>query len=141
MCRPSSSSAEADPGLIGQGRDPLGPQHRRELAKHAWQTPGRYDRYTLYDDRAPGDLGAVDAHVRHHRYARVGQDHGGLVGLERDGLESGGEGEAAEPQPPGRIELKAAAILLGVDHEHPTGPDRQMVDIRLAPWDGQVMED
>ena len=26
---------EVDPGLVGQAGDPLGPQHRRELAKHA----------------------------------------------------------------------------------------------------------
>jgi putative transposase len=32
----SSGSVEADPGLVGQGGDPLGPQHRRELAQHAW---------------------------------------------------------------------------------------------------------
>jgi hypothetical protein len=32
--------AEADPGLVGQVDDPLGPQHRRELAKHAGQAPG-----------------------------------------------------------------------------------------------------
>jgi hypothetical protein len=30
------------------------------------------------------------------------------------------------PQPPGWLELQAAAILLGVDHEYPTGPDHQV---------------
>ena len=28
--------AEADSGLTGHGGDPFGPEHRRELAKHAW---------------------------------------------------------------------------------------------------------
>jgi hypothetical protein len=30
-----SGSAEADSSLVGHGGDPLGPQHRRELAEHA----------------------------------------------------------------------------------------------------------
>jgi hypothetical protein len=92
---------EADPGLVGQVGDPLGPEHRRELAKHAWQTPGRHHRDTLPDDLAPGDLGTVHGHDRHHGHARVGQDHGGLVGLERHRLQGWGQGVAAVPQPPG----------------------------------------
>jgi hypothetical protein len=71
---------------------------------------------------------------------RVGQDHGGLVGLERHRSQGRGERVAAMPQPPGRVELEATAILLGVDHEHPTGPDHQMVDIGLATRDGQVVQ-
>jgi hypothetical protein len=67
---------EADPGLAGQDGDPLGSQHCRELAKHAWQAPGRHHRHTLHDDLAPGHLGAMDGHDRDHRYARVGQDLG-----------------------------------------------------------------
>ena len=51
---------EADPGLVGQSGDPLWTQHRRELAKHAWQAPSRHDRHTVHHDLAPGDLGAVD---------------------------------------------------------------------------------
>ena len=43
MCRLSSGSPEADPGLVGQGGDPFGPQHPREDAKHVWQTPGRHN--------------------------------------------------------------------------------------------------
>jgi hypothetical protein len=73
---------EADPGLGGQGGDPFGPQHRREGAEHARQAPGRYHWDTLHDHLAPGNLGAVDGHDRHHRQARVGQDLGGLVGFE-----------------------------------------------------------
>jgi hypothetical protein len=73
---------EADPGLVGQIGDPLGPQHRWEGAKHAWQAPGRHDRDTVHHDLAPGDLGTVDGHDRHHRQPRVGQDLGGLVGLD-----------------------------------------------------------
>jgi hypothetical protein len=42
------------------------------------------------------------------------------------------------PQPPRPIELEATAIVLGVDHEHPTGPDHQVVDIRPAARDGEV---
>ena len=45
------------------------------------------------------------------------------------------------PQPPGRVELQAAAILLGVDHEHPTGADHQVVDVGPAARDGQVVQD
>jgi hypothetical protein len=112
---------EADPGLVGQPGDPLGSQHRREAAQQAWQAPGRQDRHPVGDHLAPGNLGAMDGHDRHHRHARVGQDLGGLVGLERHRLQCGGGG-AAMPQPPRRVELKAASILFGVDHEHPTGP-------------------
>jgi hypothetical protein len=72
---------KADPGLVGQGGDPLGRQHHRELAKHAWQTPGRHHRHTAHDHLAPWHLGTVDGHDRHHRHARVGQDLGRLVGL------------------------------------------------------------
>jgi hypothetical protein len=65
---------KAEPGLIGQAGDPLGPQHRRELAKHAWQAPGRHHRHTIHDDLAPGDLGAMDCHDRHHHHVGVGQN-------------------------------------------------------------------
>ena len=82
---------EAHPGLVGQGGDSLGPQHRRELAKHARQTPGRHDRYTVHEDLAPGDLGAVDGHDRHHDLG-VGQDLGGSIGLERHRTERGPRG-------------------------------------------------
>ena len=88
----SSGSAEANSGLTGNRGDPFGPQYRRELAKHAWQTPGRHHRYAVHDDLAPGDLGAVDGHDRHHCHAWVGQDLGGLVSLERHRSQCGGEG-------------------------------------------------
>jgi hypothetical protein len=52
MPQGSSGGVEADPGLISKTGDPLGPQHRRELAKHAWQTPGRNHWNTLHDDLA-----------------------------------------------------------------------------------------
>jgi hypothetical protein len=84
--------AEANPGPVGQVGDPLGSQHRRESAQHAWQSPGRHDRDTVHDDLASGDLGAMDRHDRHHRHARVGQDLGGLVGLERHRPQDRGEG-------------------------------------------------
>jgi hypothetical protein len=64
----------------------------------------------------------MDSHDRHH-HVRVGQDLGGLVGLKLHCSQCGGEGVAAMPQPPEPVELEAVPILLGVDHEHPTGAD------------------
>jgi hypothetical protein len=72
---------EANPGPVGQAGDLLGPEHSRQLAKHAWQAPGWHDRHPVDDDLAPGDLDAVDGQDRHHGHPRVGQDLGGLVGL------------------------------------------------------------
>ena len=69
----------------------------------------------------------------------VGQDQGGLISLERHRLQRSGEGVAAMPQPPRRVELEAAPILLGVDHEHPTGPDHQVVEVGPAARNGQVV--
>ena len=114
---------EADPGLVGQPGDPLRPQHDRELTKQAGQTPGRHHRYPVHDDLAPWNLGVVDGDDGHHDHARVGQDQGGLVGLPGRRPHGGGKGIVAMPQPPRRVELKAAPILVGIDHEHPTGPD------------------
>jgi hypothetical protein len=51
--------------------------------EHAWQPSGRHHGDTALDDLGPGDLGTVDGHDRDHRHAWVGQDLGGLVGLER----------------------------------------------------------
>jgi hypothetical protein len=45
------------------------------------------------------------------------------------------------PQPPRRVELEAASILLGVDHEHPTGADHQVVKVGPAARDSQVVQD
>jgi hypothetical protein len=89
---------EADPGLVGQEGDPLGPYHRRELTEHAWQAPGRDDRHTVHDYLAPGHLGAMDRHHRHQHHVRVGQHPSGLVSLERHRPHCGGKGEAAVPQ-------------------------------------------
>ena len=36
------------------------------------------------------------------------------------------------PEPSGWVELEAAAILLGVDHEDPTGADGQVVEVGRA---------
>jgi hypothetical protein len=83
----------------------------------------------------------VDGNDRHHGHSRAGQDPGGLIGLERHRLQGGGEWVAAMPEPPGWVELQAAAILLGVDHEHPTGADHQVIDIGPATRDGQVVQD
>jgi hypothetical protein len=68
----------------------------------------------------------VDGHDRQHHHAWVGQHLGGLVGLERHRAEGEGQWVAAMPQPPGWVELQAAPILLGVDHEHPTGADYEV---------------
>jgi hypothetical protein len=40
---------EANPGPVGQVGDPLGRQHGREGAKHAWQPPGRHDGHAVGD--------------------------------------------------------------------------------------------
>jgi hypothetical protein len=53
--------------------------------------------HTVHNDLAPGDLGAVDGHDWHHDHVGVGQDQGGLGGLERHGPHGGGEGVAAMP--------------------------------------------
>jgi hypothetical protein len=73
----------------------------------------------------------MNGHDRPHHDVGVGQDLGGSVGLEGDGPQGGGEGVAPMPQPPGRIQLEAAAVLFGVDDEHPAGADRQ-VDAPMA---------
>ena len=65
----------------------------------------------------------MDGHDRPHDYARVGQDLGSLIGLERHRPKCRTRRVAAVPRPPGRVELEAAAVLLGVDHEHPTRTD------------------
>ena len=88
---------EANPGLIGQVDDSLGPEYRRELAKHAWQAPGWHDRHPVHDHLAPWNLGAMDGHDRHYHHARVGQDSSSLVGLERNRLQGSGEGVTAMP--------------------------------------------
>jgi hypothetical protein len=67
----------------------------------------------------------VDGHDRHHHLG-VGQDLGGLVGLELYSAQGGGERVAAVPQPPGWVELEAAAIVLGVDHGHAGWADGQV---------------
>jgi len=90
--RGSSGGVEADPGLVGQDGDPLGSQHRRELAQHAWQLPGRHNRHTPDDHLAPGDLGAMDSHDRHHHHVGVSHNQGGLIRLERHRAQGGGEG-------------------------------------------------
>ena len=45
------------------------------------------------------------------------------------------------PQPPRRVELEAASILLGIDDEHPAGADHQVVEVGPAAGDGQVVQD
>jgi hypothetical protein len=54
MCRVLGGGVEANPRLIGKGRHLLGPHHRREGAKQAWQALGRHDRDTVHHDLAPG---------------------------------------------------------------------------------------
>jgi len=132
---------EANPGPVSQAGDPLGPQHRRKGAKHARQTPGCHNRHPVDDGLTPGDRGAVDGHGWQHHHLGVGQDPGGLVGLELHGAQGGGERVAAMPQSPGWVELEAARILLGVDHEQPTGPDQHVVEVGLAARDSQVVQD
>jgi hypothetical protein len=45
------------------------------------------------------------------------------------------------PQLPNLVELQRAPILLGVDHEHPTGADHQVIDVGPAAGDGQVVHE
>jgi len=113
---------KADPHLVGQSGDPLRAQHRRQRAKHAWQAPGRYHGHPIHDHLAPGHLGAVDGHDRHHQNLRVDQNLGGPVGLEVHRAQRGGERVAAMPQPPRPIELEAAAICLESITNTPPGP-------------------
>ena len=63
-----------------------------------------------------------------------------LVGLERHCMQDRGEWVAAMLQPSGGVELEAAPVLLGVDHEHPTRADHQVVGGPAA-WEGQVVQD
>jgi hypothetical protein len=51
--RPTCGSSACGPGRVQPG-DPLGLQHRREGAKHAWQAPGRHHRHSVADHLAPG---------------------------------------------------------------------------------------
>ena len=140
-CWMSSGSAEADSGLVGQGGDPLGPQHRWKGAKHAWQAPGRHGRHPVHDHLAPGDLRAVDSHNRYDHHARVGQDLSGPIGLELYGAQGRSEGVAALPQPPRPVELQSSSRLRGVNHERPTGAEHQVVGVGPAGGGGQVMQD
>ena len=80
------------------------------------------DPHAADHDPAAGGLGAVDRQDRHH-HRRVGQDLGGSVSLERHSSQCGGKGMAAMPQPPLCVELEAAPVRFGVDHEQPTGAD------------------
>jgi len=91
---------KAEPGLIGQAGDSLGPQHRREGAKHAWQAPGWHHRHPAGDHLAPGDLSAVDGHDRHHRHARVGQDLGRLVASNETAHQDRGRRPTSVPAQP-----------------------------------------
>ena len=84
---------EADPGPDGQVGDPFGPEHRRELAEHAWQAPGGHDRHpattTLPEEKvwSPQSWGAFLDHVRDDRLyalwllvATAGMRRGELAG-------------------------------------------------------------
>jgi hypothetical protein len=124
-------------GVVGQAGDPLGPKHRRELAKHAWQTPGRHDRHPAHDDLAPGDQGALDSHDWDDGRAWVRQDLGGLVGLKRHRAQCGSERIAALPQSPGWVELEPSSVLLGVDDQDAAGADDQ-VDAPVVVNPGQL---
>lgn len=48
---------------------------------------------------------------------------------------------AAMPQFPKSVELQPAPIPLGVDHEHPTGADHQVINVGCRAGDGQVVQD
>jgi hypothetical protein len=107
---------EADPGWLSSRRPArvLAPPGRARsmLGSRRAATTGTPSVATL----PPGNLGAL----------------GGLVGLPRHRPHCRGERVAAVPWPPGPVELEPAPVLLGVDHEHPTGADHQVVEVRPA---------
>ena len=132
----------------GSGLGPDWPRRRPVRApappgghQHAGQAPGRQDPHAADHDLAAGDLGAVNRHDRQNHHPWIGQHLGGLVGLERHRSQWGGKGMAAMPQPPACVELEAAPVLFGVDHEHPTGADHKVISIGCRAWDGQVVQD
>jgi hypothetical protein len=45
------------------------------------------------------------------------------------------------PQLPNRVQLQPALILFGIDGEHPTGTDHQMIEVGPAAGEGQVVQD
>jgi hypothetical protein len=103
---------EADPGLVGQGGNPPGRQHRWEGPEHAWQPPGRHHRHTVHDDLAPGDLGAMDSHNwHHHHHVGVGQDLAAWSASQSTARRVGDGRIAAMPQPPRPIELQPAPTV------------------------------
>jgi hypothetical protein len=124
---------EASPGPVGQLGDPFGPEHRRELAKHAWQAPGGHDRHPSTTTLPQGTWAPWTA-TNGITTLGVGQDPGGSVGLEGHRAQGGGEWAAAMPQPPAGVEPKSAAVLLGLDHEHPTGPITRWSRLARLPW-------
>jgi hypothetical protein len=96
MATPACSKGQAAPrkrirAWLATAATRSGPQHRRELAQHAWQTPSRHHRHAVHDDLAPRDLDTVDGHDRHHHLG-VGEDLGGPVGLEPRGAQGRSEG-------------------------------------------------
>jgi hypothetical protein len=124
---------ETSPGPVGQLGDPFGPEHRRELAKHAWQAPGGHDRHPSTTTLPQGTWAPWTA-TNGITTLGVGQDPGGSVGLEGHRAQGGGEWAAAMPQPPAGVEPKSAAVLLGLDHEHPTGPITRWSRLARLPW-------
>ena len=83
----------------------------------------------------------MDSHDWHHHHVGVSHNQGGLIRLERHRPQRRGERVAAMPQPAQWVEPKAPAILLGVDHEHPSGADHQMINVGAAARAGQVVQD
>jgi hypothetical protein len=123
----SSGGLETDPGLGGQGCDPLGPQHRRRspslLGSRRAATTGTPSATTL----PQGTWVPWTARIGTTTTSGSVRDLGGLVSLKRHRPYGRGERVAAMPQPPRLVELEAAAILLGVDHEHLTRADHQVI--------------
>ena len=85
-------------GLVGQVGDPFGPEHRRELAKHAWQAPGRHHRHPSVTTLPQGTRAPWTATTSTRHHTRVRQDDlGGLVGprtTPHTGWGRGGSGHA-----------------------------------------------
>jgi hypothetical protein len=82
----------------------------------------------------------MEGHDGHHGHVRVGQGLGGWS-ASHDAAPSVGRGIAAMPQLPNGVELQPAPTLLGVDHEHSTGADHQVIKVGCRAGDGQVVQD
>jgi hypothetical protein len=119
---------------LGGGQDGLAAEH---LAKRAWGD----DLNPGHGQPTPGDGGAVDDQQGDDGY--LGGNLEGLgdtpAGPDRSG-ELLGQRVVAIPEHPVATELEGAAVVLGVDDEHPGRADGQVIDVRVAVGHLKVMQ-